>query len=169
MVYQGKDAAVEEKFQSFGLGPRVVLSLSEDYWGKNRIVYFDNYFSSLDLLEKLKAKNTLACGTIKSDRVGLPKQMKPDKEMTRGDIDYRVSKMDVTYCKWHDNRVVHLISNYHGTKSTTVKRMQKDGSRKDIACPEIVPDYNRYMGGVDRADRLRQAYCINRRSKKMVA
>ncbi|KAJ8932025.1 hypothetical protein NQ314_015019 [Rhamnusium bicolor] len=87
--------------------------------------------------------------------------------MTRGDIDYRVSKMDVTYCKWHDNKVVHLICNYHGTNSTTVKRMQKDGSRKDIACPEIVPDYNRYMGGVDRADRLRQAYCINRRSKKM--
>ncbi|KAG5892502.1 hypothetical protein JTB14_015412 [Gonioctena quinquepunctata] len=33
-------------------------------------------------------------------------------------------------------------------------------------CAQIVDDYNKHMGGVDQADRLRQAYCIKRRSRK---
>lgn len=46
-IYQGKDEALEEKFAGFGLGERVVLSMTENEWGKNKIIYFDNYFTSV--------------------------------------------------------------------------------------------------------------------------
>ena len=128
-VYQGKDQVTENKWASYGLGERVVLSLTEDYWGQHRKIYFDNYFTTVNLLEKLKAENTLACGTVRSHRVGLPKDLKPDKNMKRGDFDFRVSNMDLSLFKWSDNRAVYLLSNFHGTESAKVNRRQKDGSR----------------------------------------
>lgn len=165
-VYQGKNETIEKQFQHYGLGERVVLSLTEKYWGKYRQIYFDNFFTSVDLLEKLKTEKTLACGTIRINRRGLPKDLPADKKMNRGDFDYRVSNLDITFFKWYDNRVVHLASNFHGTESTIVNRKQKDGTKLDVACPAIVKNYNRFMGGVDFADRLRQCYCTDRRSKK---
>jgi hypothetical protein len=42
------------------------LFLTENEWGKERQIYFDNFFTSIKLLEKLKLEKTLACGTISS-------------------------------------------------------------------------------------------------------
>ncbi|KAG5873575.1 hypothetical protein JTB14_009655 [Gonioctena quinquepunctata] len=98
-VYQGKNEVAEKTFQDFGLGGRVFLSLTENYWGTNRIIYFDNYFTSVFLLEKLKTENTLACGTVQRDRLGLPSNMKENKSFRRGNINYRVSNMDISFIK----------------------------------------------------------------------
>lgn len=38
--------------------------------------------------------------------------------------------------------------------------------KNDIPCLQVVYDYNRYMGGVDYAYRLRAVYGVNRKSKK---
>lgn len=40
----------------------MVLELTESEWGKNEIVYFDNFFTSVALLEKLKTEKTHGCG-----------------------------------------------------------------------------------------------------------
>lgn len=79
-IYQGKDEIAEEKFENFGLGERVVLSLTEKYWRQGRIIYFDNYFTSVPLLEKLKTEQTLACGTIRINKKGLPKNLRDEKK-----------------------------------------------------------------------------------------
>lgn len=81
-------------------------------------------------------------------------------------MDYRVSSAGIIYAKWHDNRIVHVISNFHGSVLSKVQRKQKDDSIQEVNCPEIIPDYNKHMGAVDLADRLRQAYCVERKSKK---
>ena len=36
----------------------------------------------------------------------------------------------------------------------TVKRKNPDGSRIDVTCPPLLPDYQQYMRGVDRGDQL---------------
>ncbi|KAJ8868172.1 hypothetical protein PR048_031981 [Dryococelus australis] len=54
----------EAEFEHFGLGERVVLQLTKQFWGQQRIVYFDN-FSSLPLLEMLQVRGVPACGTIR--------------------------------------------------------------------------------------------------------
>nr|CAH7725091.1 unnamed protein product [Callosobruchus chinensis] len=51
------------------------ISLTEKEWGKNRKVYFDNFFTSVYLLEKLKAEGVLACGTIQQ---ACPQNLTPD-------------------------------------------------------------------------------------------
>lgn len=166
-VYQGKYGTINHEFGKYGLGERVVLELTKKEWGKNRIVYFDNFFSSVPLLEKLKCEQTFACGTIRTNKKYLPKNMQNnDKLMKRGDWDYRFSSQDIGVFKWRDNKIVTFISNFHGNQESSVTRKQKDGSVVELHCPEVVKDYNKYMGGVDHADRLRSCYGVSRRSKK---
>lgn len=165
-VYEGKNEACEKEFKHFGLGERVVLSLTKEQWGKGRIVVFDNFFASIPLLERLKVEGTLACGTIRCDRKGIPLNLMPDSSLQRAQWDYRFSSTDIGFFKWKDSKSVFLVSNYHGTKETTVTRKQLDGSKINVSCPDVVKDYNLYMGGVDLADRYRALYNVDRKSKK---
>ena len=49
---------------------------------------------------------------------------------------------------------------------TNVKRRKKGQSNKvSIKCPTLIKTYNENMGGVDRHDRLKVAYEVDRRSK----
>ncbi|XP_049780398.1 piggyBac transposable element-derived protein 3-like [Schistocerca cancellata] len=165
-VYQGRNETLEKDFEGYGLGERVVLKLSKPYWGQYRKLYFDIFFTSIPLLEKLKSVNTFACGTIRTNRKGLPANLPKEKCLKRGESNHRVSSLDLTVFQWRDNKVVYFASNFHGTEQSVVSRKQKDGTSMTIPCPAIVCDYNKNMGGVDHADRLRSAYGLDRRSKK---
>lgn len=165
-VYQGKNQKIDDKYKGFNLGERIVLHLTQEDWGKNKIIYFDNFYTTVTLLEKLKAEKTLACGTIRSNRKNLPSKMKEDKKLERGEYDFRISNTGISYFKWKDNRIVSIASNFHGTGATKVKRKQRDGKSIEIDAPQVIKDYNESMGGVDLHDQMRQCYGLDRRSKK---
>ena len=65
-IYIGKEETTVTQ-----LGTKVVLKLC-NYLPRGHHIYFDNYFSSLDLLDKLLEKGLYACGTFRKDRVGIP-------------------------------------------------------------------------------------------------
>lgn len=161
-VYQGKD---DSEFKRFGLGGSIVQKLTKSLVNKNHIIMMDNYFSSVELYEYLKSVGIYACGTIRSNRKGLP-ALAADKTLKRGDFDSRVSDQGISYFKWKDNRSVFFLSNYHGTEICNVQRKQKDGSIMDIPAPTIVGDYNSHMGGVDKSDMLKSLYDRDRKAKK---
>lgn len=48
----------------------------------------------------------------------------------------------------------------------TVQRKQKDGTIIQVPSVPVVQLYNKYMGGVDRSDQMRQYYESSRRAKK---
>lgn len=162
-IYQGK--AETTVTPSLGLGGRVVMDLSEKIAGKNHILWFDNFFTSVDLLEQLQDKGTHACGTIRHNRRGLP-TLAQDKSLKRGEFDYSTSNSGLSYYKWKDNKAVHMLSNFHGTEAGSVERTEKNGNKVVIACPKAVEAYNSEMGGVDKADMLKSIYGIDRKSKK---
>lgn len=164
-IYQGKNV-IEQKYKGYTLGERVVLHLTEEEKGKNKLLYFDNYYTTLNLLEVLGCQDIFACGTIRNNRKGLSKNLKSDKQLKRGDADIITSDTNITYCKWKYNRVVHVASNFHCTEETILQRRGKSEKKRDVTAPSAVRDYNKYMGGVDHADRLRYCYTIDRRSKK---
>ena len=59
-VYTGHQTSVER-----GLGARVVKDLSQDFYGKWHHVYFDNFFTSKQLLCDLESLGTYGCGTAR--------------------------------------------------------------------------------------------------------
>ncbi|GBM86783.1 PiggyBac transposable element-derived protein 3 [Araneus ventricosus] len=161
-VYQGKD---DSEFKRFGLGGSVVQKLTKSLVNKNHIIMMDNFFSSVELYEYLKSVGIYACGTVQSNRKGLP-SLAVDKALKRGDFDCRITDQGLSYFKWKDNRCVFFLSNYHGTEVCKIQRKQKDGSIMDIPAPTIVRDYNRHMGGVDKSDMLKSLYDRDRKAKK---
>ena len=83
-----------------------------------------------------------------------------DSDLKRGEYDYRVSKDDIVVYKWRNNKIVHAISNFHGTEQSRVNRKNKDGTISQVACPEAIKHYNTYMGSVDKSDRTCIVLCM---------
>ena len=70
-VYCGKGTSPEK-----GLGARVVKTLTEPLKGKFHHVYFDDFFTSTELLMDLEKDGVYTCGTARKDRRGFPEELK---------------------------------------------------------------------------------------------
>ena len=164
-VYTGASQSPEK-----GLGASVVKRLTAGLEGKHYQVFCDNFFSGIDLFSELLDNGIYACGTLRANRLHFPNELKPLTKKglkKRGDSEVRqVGNLVVSL--WQDNRPVTMLStNAQASANITVQRRQKDGSRTEVPCPESVVLYNRYMGGVDRGDQLRQYYSVRTKSHKM--
>ncbi len=47
-----------------------------------------------------------------------------------------------------------------------MKRRQADGTQTDIPFPPYLPDYQKYMLGIDRRDQFESYHNIDRKSRK---
>ena len=170
-IYTGKDATrrTEEP-----LGHQVVLDLlnvvDDKSFPQCHEIYFDNFFTSQKLLEKLADKEFISVGTIRENRTGgataRMKSNKVIKKEGRGSFDYR-SNGNVFICKWNDNSIVNIGSNFYTHEPVNkTKRWVKGKGKVDVTQPHLIKLYNEGMGGVDLMDRLCGSYRPMIRSKK---
>jgi len=146
----------------FGLGQKVVIEFSKSIPDKSlSVLYFDNWFTSLELVSYLRKKfGILSLGTIQQNRLrGC--NIIPDKQLLkkgRGNYSTKSdNKKKISVVKWADNKCVTLVSSFVPTTETReiVQRYDKSvKSRIDVSCPKVIKEYNTYMGGVDLADML---------------
>jgi hypothetical protein len=135
--------------------------------------YFDNYYTSVPLLDFFLSQGIHCVGTVRTDRVpDCPLPKKPDQKlMPRGTtVEYvgTVPAGEISAVAWKDNKCVNLLSTFAGEEPTTMVR-RYDRSKKTqvtVDCPKIVREYNKHMGGVDPLDSLIGRYKIIQRSKK---
>ena len=149
--YQGK-----AERNASPLGPRTVknlLNVVDD--DKIHDVYFDNFFTSVPLLEELKKRGIPATGTIRINRLpGLPpSSIKEMEKKERGTMSVCSTK-DLCAVRWADNKVVTVLSNRLTEEpSSKCKRYSKIQKCKiDVPQPNLIRMYNAYMGGVDQLD-----------------
>ena len=121
-VYTG---AVGER--ETALGEKVVLTLAESIKGRHHQLYYDNYFSSISLLDKLLKQGTYACGTIRTNRKNFPSQISEDaKKLPRGDSVFRQCGNFVATA-WKDSKVVNIASSLADpTDQKTAERRYQD-------------------------------------------
>ncbi len=164
-VYTGKKGNAVEK----ALGAKVVKTLTEELYNTYRHVYFDNFFSSVDLQLDLFRAGLYSCGTLRTNRKGFPAALKvPAKKgfKERGDST-TYQRGNLTLSVWQDNRpVVVIATNSDPTTPETVTRKQKDGTSTPYPCPSSIALYNRHMGGVDHNDQLRGYYHVRLKCRK---
>ena len=72
---------------NLGLGEEVVLQLTKELERSFCTVYFDNFFNSPKLIEKLFQKDIYVVRTVRANRNQMP-QMIDDKQMKRGDCEF---------------------------------------------------------------------------------
>jgi hypothetical protein len=65
---------------------------------------------------------------------------------------------------WLDNKAVHFVSTADTTSMTSVKR-RVGNKKEDMPTPDSVKNYNKYMGGKDRHDRLCSTFSLGKRHK----
>ena len=165
-IYTGKNSNLANS--DTGLCSRVVLELLNGLEVKCPKVYMDNYYTSPELYLTLYKKGINACGTARSHRKYYPKDLKIGKNVEMGYYDYR-SNGPLLATVWKDKLIVNFLSTIHVARCSvpvTVKRREKDGSQKNVECPPLLPDYQKFMRGVDRGDQLMGYYNVGRRSKK---
>ena len=123
--------------------------------------FFDNFFSSVSLLEKLADENIRATGTIRRNRTAkCPLQEEKDfKKTERGTHDF-LSTGKVVVISWNDNRVVNVISNVFQCEplQQCSRYSTRHKERINIRQPHAIKRYNQFMGGVDLYDRLLGSY-----------
>lgn len=156
-VYLGKEA--NQRSRIYGLGYDVVTKMIRPFMNKNHHVYFDNFFSSVKLLEHLESNDTYACGTVRVNRTDLPPCAK-DKLRAAGEKVVR-QKGKVVFTKWHDKRDVSFLSTNCSPLAPDVHIQRNNQS---VSKPAVVDQYNKNMGGVDLADQLRKYYSVGRTS-----
>lgn len=146
-----------------GQGYASVMLLTEDYLHCDRVLYLDNYYNSVKLAADLLDSRTYICGTARKNRVpGIVSA----EVLPRGSMrHYRNSEKTILVCHWHDKRDVYIISTNGNTDSTEIE-VYRNRERASILRPDVVGDYNRYMGGTDRFDQLKAYYTVGRTGRK---
>ncbi|XP_041455728.1 piggyBac transposable element-derived protein 4-like [Lytechinus variegatus] len=157
-VYTGR-AVNQQEVQTFGLGYTVVMGLMREFLLQNHIVYADNFFSSIPLVEDLLQADTCYCGTLRKDRVGVPRALSEVKLDKYDNVKW--AKDQVMLTKWKDKRDFYTISTSNDG-SDIHKPRTRFQQRNIITIPSVIAEYNAQMGGVDHADQLRSYYNVGR-------
>ncbi|MEL7308831.1 MAG: hypothetical protein AAGK05_13840, partial [Pseudomonadota bacterium] len=153
-----------------GHGPNIVLSLVE----KAKVldhsdIYFDNRFTTLPLLDELSRRSLGGTGTLRENfSHGIPLEPKSVVEKSdRGHCNI-VSCENIEIVRWKDNRSVTIASNCHHT--FPIRKVERWSAKNkkivSIDCPNVIVQYNRFMGGCDLHDQYHYMYEIPIRMKK---
>ena len=168
-VYLGKT----NESSKFGLAYDVVMNLVKSLTNQGYHLFFDNFYTGVQLMKDLVSMGIRACGTMIVNRKGFPINLKDVKQWARkaerGDMRWERDE-DLLYVQWNDNKPVTLLSTFHDANTADVaERRSKEGGKfrkLEIKQPQVVKDYNKYMNGVDKSDQLIGKYNTLRKTNK---
>lgn len=171
MPYAGNQKKI---YSELGLSGDVVMSLlSVIQKPSNHEIFFDNFFSSFRLFSHLKNTGYFATGTIRENRTNnCPlENSKSFSKKERGAFDMAYDKdSKVSVVRWNDNSCVTLCSNVHNVQPINKVKRYNRKEKKDVFVPQpnVITQYNKYMGGVDLHDNGIANYRTRILGKKMV-
>ena len=144
----------------------VVLKLLEGLENRGHHVYMDNYYSSPSLFQNLRRLGFDACGTVRTNRRGVPEEIKA--KLQKGEIVSKMIDNDVLALKWMDKRPVAMLTTVHDDSVVTKQRRTRaaQGGVEEVHKPLVVERYNEFMGGVDMGDQLLSYYGFSHRTLK---
>ncbi|UYV64257.1 hypothetical protein LAZ67_3000085 [Cordylochernes scorpioides] len=155
MVYTGKSKTPKSK--ELSLPTQIVLDISRPLWKSNRNITADNWFTSIELVDKLKEHGLTYLGTMRKNKPQIPPQFQPHPKRESGTSIFGFSgtKTLVSYVPKKRKSVILISSMHHDNKcdETTGK-------------PDIIMDYNLTKGGVDTIDQMVSNFSTSRRSRR---
>ena len=159
-LYTGKKNNISE----FGATYDVCMRLLQPYLGNGHNLFCDNYYTSPTLFHHLSQRhNTGACGTLRTNRKHVPKEVKSAKPL-KGET-FVTSHGDMNIIKYHDKRYVTMCTTLHNdiiVETNNVDHSTGDKKKR----PLCIIDYNKFMGSVDRSDQMISSLNLNRRVMK---
>ena len=155
-VYVGRqDDQARERNQ----GERVVLDLCGGLKGSGRNITCDNFFTSMQLVQKLKRDKLTLLGTVRKNRVELPPEFVTAKgrEALSSKFAFTKDAMIVSYCP-KKSKIVVLMSSMHDQGEIDDSHPKKK--------PRMILEYNLTKGGVDTSDQMLRNYSCKRMTRR---
>jgi hypothetical protein len=178
-IYCGKnleaEIRMEGRHRKGGSAYGVVMTLLRGLEKKGHCVVMDNFFCSIPLFEDLMKKGIYAIGTVRSNYIGLPsnlKNMKAWRRCDQGHIEWAIHESRCLSCvMWKDKCPVLLISTHANPIGFPYMPCDEvphwNGPvREKIPTSPMLIEYTTFMRGVDVADQLRASYSSQSRSHK---
>jgi hypothetical protein len=172
-VYKGKIITAQEKQEQneFGQGFVVVKKLLTigNYLNKGFHVFTDNFFASIPLASRLYELGTYYTATIRSNRKGLPAAIKEKFDVG---VTKFFKKGFLLLCGHRDKKsqkkqVLLISSSSQATRSEVRRRVRRQADEEVVMKPDVILEYNKYMGGIDISDMMVYAYLDERRTVKL--
>lgn len=168
-LYCGKETGPKKDLP---LGTRVVTEMLEAVdTPTDHSIYFDNLFTSRQLMVTLAEEGYRATGTVQERRTAhcpLP-ESKVMAKTDRGTFEtWFDTSEEIAVTRWNDNRCVTVMSNFDSDQPPSrVKRWDRSlRAHKYVEQPRMINNYNKFMGGVDAHDWLCGKYSTSIRGKK---
>jgi len=164
------DVDVDDNFNEFmNKLDNQTVQLCKPFFNSGCTVNMDNYYMSTTCAMKLRQHGVFCRGTIRSNRKFVPKSIffntTEARNLPRGTHRIAVNHdHQMVAIGWLDNKPVHFVSTADTTEIVTVSR-RSGANLIEVSAPVVVANYNKYMGGVDRHDRLRSTYSLCKRHK----
>jgi hypothetical protein len=160
-VYEGK----EQRPSVHGATYDLVIRITDGYQNMNHILFMDSWFTSPTVADALKVRGILVCGSVRSNRRGLPAIAKVDIDsLAQGDWLHR-QREDLCLDVWKDQKVLWLLYNHISpTATTTLKRWNDEGERAAVKCPQAIEDYFLRARSIDIINQLHYSYLMGRKS-----
>ncbi|CAG5056959.1 unnamed protein product [Parnassius apollo] len=143
-IYAGKSSESKNNTPT-----NIVLNLCSNLLNKGHTMYTDNWYSSVDLADKLLDSETHLVGMLRKNRKRLPKEVTETK-LKPGEYISRETQRGITVMKLRDKREVLLLS----TKYSNI--LKESTSKRGIVTknPKIILPYNQVKSAVDLSDQM---------------
>ena len=165
-IYIGKTGQTYQ----YGLGCDVVMKLTQLLFNQGYDIFFDNFYTSVKLVNDLFILKTSPCGTVTENHKGFPNSMKNGKiwakKKDRGEIRW-IRENSCLVLQWIDNKVVTMLSTIDKTNDyvEVPRKVKVNNEWKTITVrkPYHIERYNNFMNGVDKSDQILAKYNLLRK------
>lgn len=134
-----------------------LVKLCKPVENSNKNITADNYFSSIEAVEELAKRGLTYVGTMRKDKLIIPKEFLADTKRPSGSALYGFNS-NTTLVSFvpKKNRAVVLVSTMHHSAEMNLQKKK----------PEIICFYNETKCGVDLLDMRCAIYSSNKRTRR---
>lgn len=160
-IYLGKNT--DDVARAKNIGMNVVLELTKPLYRTGRGVTTDNFFTSIELSDRLWANGLTLLGTLRHNKPQIPASFLPSKRRDIHDsqFGFRREKTLVSYVPQKNKAVILLSTEHHSQKM-----ILSNTDPEVISKPEIIGAYNKTKGPVDTFDKLVSEYTCRRNTRR---
>jgi hypothetical protein len=162
-IYEGK----EEDPSAEGATYDTVIRMTQPYQNQQLVLFTDSWFTSPTLLNALQQRGIRLCGSVRSNRRGMPPISKAAvKALGQGQWIQR-QKGDMSLAVWKDQKAVWVLYNHCSPRSNaSLDRWSDQGEKVAVGCPRAIHDYFHHARSVDVLSQLHYSYPVGRKAQR---
>ncbi|XP_043502330.1 uncharacterized protein LOC122524246 [Polistes fuscatus] len=124
------------------------MSLLKNLFHRGHTLCTDNWYTSIDLANRLIEKNAHLIGTLRTNRRENPSDV-IRTNLKRGELIAKENNQGITVLKWKDKRDFLVLSTKHSSEMINIK------TKRRFCCkPQIIVEYNKAKTSIDLSDEM---------------